>query len=1382
MKKQVRIRKALPGETPGYYNKTAKFLKKAAMGAEVSNSRMDPARINQIYDNVYISLKNDATPDVVYNQLINEYALDENTSVMLIKSALGRLSEEGFIDPEPLQKAEQEQQQQQQDNPQQQANEDAERASSDQEQEELAMSNDIYAEDENAMNDRSHLETEEDEQQQAFAYGGYYDYGGEYAGYEEDGTEDYSGDQQQAVIDQYNNPGVNGQEKPFSLDDLIAMTPGMQGQESFPDLSYYMGNYRPVSDSYQPQDYLPQAQTGGGILPKLLSKATLPIISSGNPLTNLNSLRKVISPFTLLGEGMTRLPYFGSKFTPKLATPFTQNRTELWNVLNGATPKLGTFSQNGTIIGGGDGSLQADRLLLYQDDVKSIVDRINLFGENNFTLGDVIRPTSEQDGLVSGIYPMETKIIAGVDDNGNKFFELKHGFGPNQKLPFGTTPSKAKEVTFKNRFYYNNDPETGELKVFDPLGNPLTTGVQTKFQVKRPVLTTGLNTLGDFTLRDQNLSGTTGTPFPNYFDDGTAFRRTDITGLPPNTWADLSTRGKIGRALETFGTTGLNQFFRTGSKDITKVEYPVYGYANSALGPNIVNPANIPYSQTASDIKNAINYKYRLGLKTALYAGIPSYLGYQIYDSFANPCQCDDANEPNFMAKDAFGHCPCGTDVGPTRVLDPEPIKEENTVRPEDLERPDSIQFLEGQHPSDYNYYRYQDSNMVNPNVQNEAVGDDFKKGGITQNRFIKRMTSLYAEGGDTDQGLFGQGKRTDTLTDTVENKKQGFLNTLKNFSNKAVSKKIYENAQADPKILNMLMQEGPKNNLAEDAFETNKLEPNPTAAFGGYVDMDSEDPLTRFIYGGNEAEYYEPYDMPIAQNGITIQNKEGDLRGVQSQMDFDEWTQGEQEDWEAANPGGDFEEWKNSPEAQDAYINYISFYNDSLDDYFNEGQRTRTFDPSTPGVVSDTFNPCGAGTVWSKTYNMCIPVASVNYIPTPVRGRQGLFRTLAPWNPLVSSAGSWVKQKGSPYYINDGRSYNGLIPSNPVASYTTKVGLNGKRKKYLDIYEVDGDGTGTGIPLQDLGMLEEMLNHGIRKGSRIMSRGKKQSHKDYIDSKLKEDPWNKEHWDELSNSDKREARKVYTFENEDERNLWDKIRFGARGTHFNEEGRTKRVKEKRLGGESASANGFGNSYSPSALAPFSASGNLSSNQSQVNSLGQPPIDYNPMGDNPFSFNNQKGHTLGKSEKTEEGPGKQYVGIERKVKNAWNFDGEAAVNVGNAAAKKVLNSWNKIKNSPIEYNNALDNSDPMNQVAASNDMDYGDWGEIGHKAGWYRFNDTGSDRNSRATFGNFATSKYGGYMAEGGYSQPMYEEDEEVYMTPEELEQYLAAGGQVEYL
>ena len=40
-----------------------------------------------------------------------------------------------------------------------------------------------------------------------------------------------------------------------------------------------------------------------------------------------------------------------------------------------------------------------------------------------------------------------------------------------------------------------------------------------------------------------------------------------------------------------------------------------------------------------------------------------------------------------------------------------------------------------------------------------------------------------------------------------------------------------------------------------------------------------------------------------------------------------------------------------------------------------------------------------------------------------------------------------------------------------------------------------------------------------------------------------------------------------------------------------------------------------------------------------------------------------------------------------------------------------------------------------------------------------------------------AGPQYGGYMQDGGYM-----DDEEVYMTPEELEQFLAAGGQVEYL
>jgi len=86
----------------------------------------------------------------------------------------------------------------------------------------------------------------------------------------------------------------------------------------------------------------------------------------------------------------------------------------------------------------------------------------------------------------------------------------------------------------------------------------------------------------------------------------------------------------------------------------------------------------------------------------------------------------------------------------------------------------------------------------------------------------------------------------------------------------------------------------------------------------------------------------------------------------------------------------------------------------------------------------------------------------------------------------------------------------------------------------------------------------------------------------------------------------------------------------------------------------------------------------------------------------------------------------------------------------------------------------------MANVAASYQTDKGDWGDIGSKTGMFRYDEMGSDRNSRATFGNNANTNaamYGGYMQNGGYM-----DDEEVYMTPEELEQFLAAGGQVEYL
>jgi hypothetical protein len=1177
---------------------------------------------------------------------------------------------------------------------------------------------------------------------------------------------------------QFDNPGNPNFTKPYSIEDLIAITPGMQNQGAFPDLASYIGDYRSASDSFEPQDYLPRAQTGGSGIGKAYDALTglIPTpMKSLIPMTNFSKIRKAAPIFSMIGAGMTKLPLIGSKLKPKLATSFTQNRTELWNVLNGATPKTGIFSQNGTYAGGTDGSLQADRLLLYQDDVKNIILKLTE-GNNNFSLGD-IGPLAEQDGLVSGIYPLDSKIVGGTDDQGNNFFELKHKFGPNQQLPFGTTPAKAKEVTFKNRFYYNQDAATGELKVFDPLGNPLTTGAKTKYDITRPLGTTA-SRLGKYLTTDQGLletnrlnntitgyeggypskqplgyefgddyvddfpidinpiygrTGKYGTPFPNYMagrlqTNGvlgkSVGRLNEISDIAPNTFDKLGWKGKIGRRLETIQTLGLNQLFRTSAENVDKISLPTYGYANSALGPNILNPAS--EGSYGSDIRNAINYKYRLGLKSTLIGGGLGYLGYKAYDAYANPCQCTDPLALNYMAPDIMGNCPCGTDVGPSKILDPAGI-EDPTIDPALLGKPDSIKFLNDKTQSDYDYYRYHDGNIMNPNMGNEMADSTFKKGGAAQNRFIKKMVSMYADGGPSNEGIPGQGKRDDTLTNDISNTKNSFFDTLKNNSNTAISKEIYKNAQGNPQILNLLTQDGYKPNLAEDAFKTSPSNTDPTAAFGGFIDMDAEEPLTKFIYGGDDEDYYQQYGLEEAQNGITVNTKSGDRRGMQDKMTKEDWKEGEREDWKAANPDGDFDtDYDNEKQG---YIDYQNFYDQALQDTYN--------DVGSSNVATQTN--CGPGTTWSATYNRCIQNSKINYIPKEVRPQSG-WRDLMPWNPLVQSQGSWVKQKGTPYYLNDGRSYNGLVPGNPVASYTTKKGLLGGRKKWIDIYDVNGAGAGNGVPMQDLGKLQEMLSH--RKGQRT-------SHKDYLNSKLQEDSWNKSHWNELSNADKREARKVYAFDNESERNLTDKIRFGANGTKFNSRPLTKESEKYNKATEKDFNKQFGGS---NFITPIDTPDVLNTNYQ------------------------------GEDSQDQEG---QYVGIERKRKNVFGVDPEASLAAGNALGNGVLGAWNRMQQAPMQYNNTLNSVDPMQNQGMASNTNKGWWQDFGSKTGLYDYNNTGSNENSISSSGNSANTnrgRYGGYMQDGGYANPFYEEDDEVEMTPYELQQYLAAGGQVEYL
>ena len=139
---------------------------------------------------------------------------------------------------------------------------------------------------------------------------------------------------------------------------------------------------------------------------------------------------------------------------------------------------------------------------------------------------------------------------------------------------------------------------------------------------------------------------------------------------------------------------------------------------------------------------------------------------------------------------------------------------------------------------------------------------------------------------------------------------------------------------------------------------------------------------------------------------------------------------------------------------------------------------------------------------------------------------------------------------------------------------------------------------------------------------------------------------------------------------------------------------------------------------------------------------------------------------------------------EKRAKRLGAFGGEEFVNVSNAGIRGGVGISNRIQMNKQNYQLELDNADPTKAVGSTNEIDEGDYVAYGQRVGQYRDPYQGQDRNSRATYGNFAgdqqISKYGGFMQEGGSSG--YKVGQTVEMEPWKLEEFLAAGGEVDYI
>jgi hypothetical protein len=126
----------------------------------------------------------------------------------------------------------------------------------------------------------------------------------------------------------------------------------------------------------------------------------------------------------------------------------------------------------------------------------------------------------------------------------------------------------------------------------------------------------------------------------------------------------------------------------------------------------------------------------------------------------------------------------------------------------------------------------------------------------------------------------------------------------------------------------------------------------------------------------------------------------------------------------------------------------------------------------------------------------------------------------------------------------------------------------------------------------------------------------------------------------------------------------------------------------------------------------------------------------------------------------------QDVETRRKF-NGVNFNNK--LNMGLDAFTGAMRGLDQAKQQNEMYANNF-NADSL--YGASTNKDKGDYVAYGQQTGMFRPNETGQE-----TMGRFAYGQSGGYMQEGGYT-----EGDEVDMTEEELAEFIANGGEVEYL
>ena len=244
---------------------------------------------------------------------------------------------------------------------------------------------------------------------------------------------------------------------------------------------------------------------------------------------------------------------------------------------------------------------------------------------------------------------------------------------------------------------------------------------------------------------------------------------------------------------------------------------------------------------------------------------------------------------------------------------------------------------------------------------------------------------------------------------------------------------------------------------------------PCDQAEEGGYVNMNTSNPLTRFVYGGDEydnPDYYEPNDLIEARNGISV----GVPGGSGGQ-----YIPGEYGGYDGGYGGGYTPgKTKRDPIVGETYDTWYT--SDGSTPGFVPDNRVWDGTTWSNGTGNQNTHNCDPGFKWVEEYQMCVPIMQTKYRPNIVPNNSGFLDNVIPWNRR-KFAGYTKKQKSNPYYLEGRNPYTGQLSGPPIASYVTKKGIFGRPKESLDIYNV---GTG-GVELSQLLELAKQNQRGNR-------------------------------------------------------------------------------------------------------------------------------------------------------------------------------------------------------------------------------------------------------------------------------------------------------------